>query len=115
MSILISWVVLAAAFLATAWLLPGMKITGIKGALAGAAIFGLLNFFIGWFLYAVIGVVTLGLGFLLGFITRWVVNVILLKLTDKLSDDLSLKSTGTAMAAALLISGIASLLQAFVH
>lgn len=106
MSVLFSWLVLSLAFLATAWILPGMKVNGLAGAATSAAVFGVLNWLLAKVLFVVLGIATLGIGFLLFFITAWVVNVILLKITDAVSDSLELKSTGTAMAAALLISVI---------
>jgi putative membrane protein len=52
----------------------------------------------------VLGIASLGLGFLLAFITRWIVNAILLKLTDALTDRLNIRSFSTALLGALLIS-----------
>jgi hypothetical protein len=43
-----------------------------------------------------------------------VVNVILLKITAAMTDAVELKTNGTAMAAALLISGISALLKLFI-
>lgn len=113
MSLLVSWLVLSLAFLATAWILPGMEVKGFGGAATAAAIFGVLNWLLAKALFFVIGVVTLGIGFLLFFITSWVVNVILLKITDAATDSLKLESTGTAMAGAFLISVIGAVLRLF--
>ena len=66
LSILISWVVLGAAFLLTAELLPGFQLTGgWRGAAVVSAIFGIINWLIGWLLFVVLGIVSLGIGFLL--------------------------------------------------
>ncbi len=111
MNLLFSWLILSAAFLATAWLLPGMRVKGVGGAVGGAAVFGILNWLLGKALFILFGIATLGLGFILVFVTAWVVNVVLLKLTDAMTDSVELKSTGTAMAAALLISGISGILR----
>jgi len=112
-SVIVSWLVLSLAFLATAWLLPGMKVKGIGGAMGSAAIYGILNFLLAKLLFYVLTIITLGLGYLLFFITAWVVNVILLKITDAISDSIELKSTGTAMAGAFLISLISAVLKFF--
>ena len=55
LSILISWVVLGAAFLLTAELLPGFQLTGgWRGAAVVSAIFGIINWLIGWLLFVVL-------------------------------------------------------------
>lgn len=104
MDILISWLVMSVAFWATARIVPGFEVEGVRGAVIVAALFGVINWLIGWLLFAVIGVVSLGIGFLLAFLTRWLVNAILLKLTDALSSQLRIRSFGTALLGALLIS-----------
>jgi putative membrane protein len=109
MGILLSWLVLSMAFWVTAQLLPGFQISGVKGAILGAAIFGLLNALIGWLLAGVVIVATLGIGWLLPFITRWFVNAILLKIVDGFTDKLTIKNFGTAFVAGLIIATIGSI------
>jgi putative membrane protein len=105
LGILISWLVLGAAFWLTAEVLPGFQLTGgWRGAALVSAIFGIINWLIGWFLFVVLGIVSLGIGFLLAFITRWIVNAILLRVTDAVSDRLNIKDFKTALIGALLIS-----------
>jgi len=48
--------------------------------------------------------VGLGLGFLLAFLTRWLVNDILLKVTDAVSKSLTIRSFGMALVGALRMS-----------
>lgn len=104
-AILISWLVLSAAFLLTAQVLSGFEVKGgVRGALLVAALFGVINWLIGWLLFVLLGVVSLGLGFLLAFVTRWIVNAILLKVVDAVSDTLNIKGFKTALLGALLIS-----------
>jgi putative membrane protein len=103
--ILLSWLILSGAFYLTAELLPGFELKGgARGALLVAGLFGVINWMIGWLLFVIIGVASLGIGFLLAFLTRWLVNAILLKLVDAVSDTLNIKSFGTAFVGALLIS-----------
>jgi putative membrane protein len=111
MGLLITWLLLTLAVLATAWIIPGFKIRGIGSAVLVAALFGVLNVLIGWLLFAVIGIATLGLGFLLAFVTRWIVNAILLKIVDGLTSHLSIRSFGTALVAALVMSGLGTLFE----
>ena len=111
MNLIISWLILSLAVWVTAAVLPGFHVKDFKSAIIVAAIFGLLNFFLGWLLFVVFTVATLGLAWLLAFITRWIINALLLMLTDRLTDRLKIASFGWALGGALLISVVAALVQ----
>jgi putative membrane protein len=108
MGLLISWLVTSVAVWVTAAVLPGFKVKDFKSAVIVALIFGLLNFLLGWLLFAVFTVATLGLAWLLWFLTRWVINTLLLMLTDKLTDHLKIDSFAWALLGALAISIVSS-------
>ena len=74
-------------------------------------VFSILNFLIGWLIYVVLSVASLGLGFLFAFVTRTLVNAILLKLTDELSDSLEIDGFVTAVLGALSISFIGTVAE----
>jgi putative membrane protein len=109
MHFLLSWLILAAAVYVTAAVLPGFHVKGFKSAIWVAALVGVLNFFLFWILFVSLGIVTLGIGFLFGFLTVWVVNAIILKLVDSLTDHLTIDSFGWALGGALMISIIGSI------
>lgn len=109
MGMLLTWLVMSVAVYLTALVLPGFEVRGFGGALIVALIFGFLDWLLGWALYALLGVVTLGIGFLLKFITRWFVNAILLKVTDAFSESLRIRSFGVALLGALLMSAFGTL------
>lgn len=111
MHMLITWLVMSVAIWLTSRIVPGFRVEGVGGALWVAALFGLLHFFLGWLFFVLIGIGTLGLGFLLAFITRWIVSAIVLKITDALSTNLTIKSFGTALVAALVMSALSTLGQ----
>jgi len=111
MGLILSWLILSVAVWATAAVLPGFHVKDFKGAVIVAALFGLLNFVLGWLLFAVFTVATLGLAWLLGFLTRWIINALLLMLTDRMTDHLKIDSFGWALGGALVISAIAAVLQ----
>jgi len=102
--LILSWLVLSLAFWLTAKLVPGFRVAGLWDAIVVAAIFGVVNFLLGTLLYYVIGIATLGIGLLLSLITHWFVNAILLKITDALTHRLEVRSFGTALVAALVMS-----------
>jgi putative membrane protein len=109
MSLILSWLILSFAVWLTAAVLPGFHVKSFGSALLVAAIFGLLNFLLGWLLFAVFTIATLGLAWLLAFITRWIINAILLMLTDRLTDHLTVDSFGWALVGALMMSAIGTL------
>lgn len=104
MRLILSWLILSLAFWVTSAILPGFHIKGPKSAVIVAAIFGLLNFLLGWILFAIFTVATLGIAWLLAFITRWIINAILLVITDKLTDHLKIDGFGWALLGALVMS-----------
>jgi putative membrane protein len=111
MTLLLSWLILSVAVYVTAALLPGITVRSFGGAIWAAAIFGVLNALLGWLFFTVFTIATLGLAWLLAFITRWVINAILLLFTSKLTDALEVKSFGSALVGALVMSVIGTLGQ----
>ena len=111
MTVLISWLVLAFAVWLTAVILPGVHLKGAAAPLLVAALFGILNFFLGWLFFTVFTIATLGLALLFAFITRWVINAILLKIVDRLTDRFTVDSFGWALGAALVMSLIGTLTE----
>lgn len=109
MSLILSWLILSLAVWLTAAILPGFHVKSPKSALLVAAIFGVLNFLLSWVLFAIFTVATLGIAWLLAFITRWIINAILLVITDKLTDHLKIDGFGWALAGALVMSLIGTL------
>ncbi len=106
MGLILSWLILSLAVWVTAAVLPGFHIKNGQSALLVAAIFGVLNFLLGWLFFAVFTVATLGLAFLLAFITRVLINAILLKITDAVTDHLTIDSFKWALGGALLMSAL---------
>ena len=109
MELLISWLVLTLAIWVTAEILPGVHVKSFGSTFAVAAIYGVLNVLIGWLLFTVFAIATLGLGLVFAFATRWVVNAILLTITDSISDTLKIDSFGWALGAAAMMSVIGTL------
>jgi len=107
--LILSWLILSLAVWVTAAILPGFHIKGPKSALLVAAIFGVLNFLLGWLLFAIFTVATLGIAWLLAFITRWIINAILLIIVDKLTDHLKIDGFRWALGGALVMSLVGTL------
>ena len=106
MQFLLSWLILTIAVWVTAAVLPGVHVKSFGSSFLVAALFGILNFFLGWIFFVFFTVATLGIAWLLAFITRWIINAIILKITDSLTDKLTVDSFGWALVAALMMSAI---------
>lgn len=104
LSFFLNWLIIAVAVWLTANLLPGMRVKGFGASLGIAAVFGVLNWALGYLLFVVFGIGTLGLAWILAFITWWVIDAILLKLTDGLLDSLKVDSFAWALGGAALIA-----------
>jgi putative membrane protein len=108
-ALLIHWIVLAAAFAVTAWLIDGMTIHGgIVNYLWLALLFGIVNALIG----TVVRILTLPLTVLTLGLFSIVVNALMLVITDALSGSLEIdRFFWTAIWAALTLSIVSVILQ----
>jgi putative membrane protein len=112
MDLLITWAMYTVALAVVAAIVPGFEIKGgLKGHIIVAALFGLLNWALGWLLSAVLTVATLGLFWLLGIIAHTIVLAIVLLITDRFTDRLNIRSFWIAWLAAALISVSVGLLE----
>lgn len=106
---------LTATVLLLAKIFPSVKIRSIGSALVVAIVFSLLNFFLGWAIRVMLiipAILTLGLLFLF---MNFVVNTILLWLTDKLMRSFEIDSLGGLLASAAVITVVNGLFQATLH
>lgn len=112
---LIALLTSTAALWGTANLLPGFTIkNGLGGAALVALVLGLLDYVLRHFLFVLIGIGTLGLGFLFRPLSQWLVTTLLLVLTDKLSDTLKIRSFGVAALGALGVTVLSFLATEFI-
>jgi putative membrane protein len=111
MNLLLSWLVLSVAVWLTAAALPGFHVKDFKSAILVAALFGILNFLIGWLFFVVFAIATLGIAWLLAFITRWIIDAIILMIVDSVSDSLKIDGFGWALGGALLMAAVGTIGQ----
>jgi putative membrane protein len=109
MHLLVSWIGLSLGLWLTAALVPGFEIKGVKGALVVGAVFGVLHWAIGWFIFTLIGIGTLFLGFVFAFLTRWIVTAIILKMADALTESLAIDSFRTALVGSAVLSVLSAI------
>jgi putative membrane protein len=111
LELLISWLILSVAFWLTAKLLPGFELRSFGGAIWVSALFGILNALLGWLFFGILTIATLGIAYLLSFITRWFINAIFISMVSGLSRHLSVKHFGWSLLGSLSISIIATLID----
>jgi putative membrane protein len=109
MHVLLHLAVLSITILALSRLVPSVRIKSAGTAVVVAIVFSVLNFFIGWFIRVLLfvpAVMTLGLLFLF---VPFIVNAVLLWLTDKLLARFEIQSVrGLLLSAAVitLVNGV---------
>ena len=111
MYVLLHLAVLTATILLLARALPDVQIKSAATALAVAIVFSVLNFFLGWLikLFLIVpGILTLGLLFLF---LPFVVNTILLWLTDKVMSRFRIQSLSSLLMSAGAITAVNALLH----
>ena len=109
--LVLSWVLLAAAFFVTAQMVPGIRVTGGPFAyLLTALVFGLLNSILG----PVLRLATLPLRILTLGVFAFVLNAILLLVVAHLVPALAVDGLLTAVIGAFVLSLISALLNALV-
>ncbi|MDP2586185.1 MAG: phage holin family protein [Candidatus Komeilibacteria bacterium] len=107
MNILINWLIMSLAILATAYVLPGVALSGFGSALVVALVLGILNTFIKPLLIILtlpINILTLGL-------FTFVINALLIMLTSAMVPGFMLEGFLTALIFSIILSIIVYLLH----
>lgn len=115
MQTLIHLAVLTATVLGIARLFRGVVVKDWRTAALVAVVFSVLNFLLGWLMRVLLflpAVLTLGLLFLF---VPFIVNAVMLWLTDKLIRDFEIRSGRTLLASAAVITVVNWLFNAAVH
>lgn len=109
--LIVSWFIMSVAVWLTAELLPGFHVRSFGSAILIAALFGVINALIGWLIFVVFAVATLGIAWLLAFITRLIIDAIILKLVDGMTDRLIIDGFGWALAGAFSMAALGTLIE----
>ncbi|HMF42899.1 MAG TPA: phage holin family protein [Polyangia bacterium] len=113
--VLLHIAVLTGTILLLARFLPSVRIKSIGSAIVVAIVFSVLNVLLGWFIRAVLfvpAIFTLGLLF---FFVPFIVNTVLLWLTDKLIGSFAIETLGGLLVSAAVITVVNGLLHFVPH
>jgi putative membrane protein len=102
--VLIAWLLSAAAFLGVSKLLPGFRIGSFGTALVVSAVYSILYVVLHFILFKVLWILTIPLVILTLGLIFFVVNAVILWLTNKLIEDFAIDSTATLLMAAVLLT-----------
>ena len=106
---LLEWLILSVAFWGTAKLVPGVRLDGWKASVFVSAVYATLHLLVGWLLFAVFSIGTLGLAYLLAFVTWWIIGAIVLLLTDAFTKRFEVAGFGTALVASAALALLSAL------
>jgi putative membrane protein len=115
MHTLLPIVALAVTILALARFLPDVEVKGIGTAVMVSIVFSVINFLLGWAIHALLflpALLTLGLLF---FFIPFIVNTVVLWLTDKLIASFEIKSLRALLTSAAAITIVNWVLSAVIH
>jgi len=109
--ILIGWVLSALAFLGFAKILPGFRVRSFTTALVVAAVYGVLHIVLHFILFRILWILTIPFVILTLGLLYFVVNAVILWLTDKLVEDFHIESTAILVVAAVLLTIVNGLIR----
>ncbi|MDX1761141.1 MAG: phage holin family protein [Christiangramia sp.] len=104
----------ALVLLLAAKFLSSVHLKGFKTAIIVAIIIGVLSFLLSWLLTAILNIATLGIFYFLGlgFITRVIVNAIIIEIADKMTSDFKTDGFGSSVGLAILIAIFSAIVDA---
>ena len=111
MSIIINWLISGIAIVITAYLLPGIHLSGFKAALLTAVVLGLINAVI----KPVLKLLTLPLTIMTLGLFSLVINALLIMLTAKLVPGFQVQSFLWAVAFSIVLAVVNWVLSIFKH
>jgi putative membrane protein len=109
--ILIGWLLSAAAFLLVSKVLPGFRIRNYGIALIVSAVYSVLHLILHFILFDVLWLLTIIPVVLTLGLIYFVVNAVILWLTDRLIEDFRIDTTTTLIIAALLLTVINAVIR----
>jgi uncharacterized membrane protein YvlD (DUF360 family) len=112
-SILIGWVSATLGLWIAANVLRGVHLQSFTDAVWAGALLGVLQWALTWPLFIALGIGTLGLGFLLWFITRWVASALVILLASALSQRFEVRGFWNALGTAFIVAAAGSVLRWF--
>jgi uncharacterized membrane protein YvlD (DUF360 family) len=110
-NILIAWLAATLGLWFAANVIRGVRLASLRDAVWAGALVGILQWGLTGPIFVLLGIGTLGIGFLLWFVTRWVAAALVILLASKLSSRLDVEGFLSALITAFLIAAMDSLVR----
>jgi len=107
MSVILNLLIFSVAIFLVAKLLPTVRVNSFVTAIGVAIVYSIVNFFIGWFLT----LISLPFLILTFWLFKFVLNAVMLWITDKFIDGFEIENFTWTLIAAVLISLIDSVIR----
>jgi uncharacterized membrane protein YvlD (DUF360 family) len=111
MAMLIAWLSAALGLWIASRVLSGVKLASPTDALWAGALLGVLQWALHWVIFVALGVATLGIGFLLWFITRWIASALVILLASRVSSRLYVDGFFSALITAFIVAAAGSMVR----
>jgi len=102
--LLVAWLAAALGLWVASKTLDGVRLASFGDAVWAGALLAVLQWALSWGISVMIGIVTLGIGFLFWFITRWVASALVIMLVSKLSSRLEVRGFLPALITTFIVS-----------
>jgi putative membrane protein len=109
--ILISWAAATLGLWLAANVLRNVHLASFGDAVWAGALLGVLQWALSGPLFVLLGIGTLGIGFLLWFLTRWVVAALVVLLASRLSSRLEVRGFVSALITSFIIAAMGSIVR----
>ena len=113
--ILLSWATATLGLWLASNMLSGVRLNSFGDAIWAGALLGFLQWVLYFPIFFVLGVGTLGLAFVLFFITRWIVSALVIQLTASLSSRLEVRGFFNALLTSFIVAATGSVVDLLRH
>ena len=110
-NILLGWVSASLGLWLAAKMLRGVRLASFVDALWAGALVGILLWALTGPIFVLLGIGTLGIGFLFWFLTRWIAAALVILLASKLSRRLEVRGFFNALITSFIIAAIGSVVR----
>jgi uncharacterized membrane protein YvlD (DUF360 family) len=111
LSILTSWAGATLGLWIAANVLRGVRLSSFADAIWAGALLGVLQWALSTPIFVMLGIGTLGLGFLFWFLTRWVAAALVVLIASGLSSRLEVRGFFNALVTSFLVAATCSVVR----
>jgi uncharacterized membrane protein YvlD (DUF360 family) len=111
MGLLLGWVTATLGLWVASRLLDGVRLVSFADAVWAGALLGVLQAVLSGPIFVLLGIGTLGIGFLLWFVTRWIAAALVIMLTSALSSRFDVRGFWPALITAFIVALTGSVIR----